>query len=67
MCWKSNAVDNYGECIIRKATKGWKASICVGKIKINMLKDADNTTLFASNEQKVVELLPQVEMEEAVS
>jgi len=52
----------YGECVIRKATEDWKEGISVGGRTINNLRYADDTTLCASNEQELTELLPRVEM-----
>lgn len=51
----------YGECIIRKATEGWNGGISIGGKKINNLRYADDTTLFADTEEELIILLQRVE------
>lgn len=51
----------YGEWIIRKATEDWDGGVSVGGRKISNLRYADDTTLLASTEDEMENLLRRVE------
>lgn len=51
----------YGEYIMRTALEEWDGGISVGGNKISNLRYADDTTLLASSEQEMAELLRRVE------
>lgn len=53
----------YGEYIMRKSLENWDGGIVVGGKKISNLRYADDTTLFASSESELVELIRRVERE----
>ena len=40
----------YGEYIMRNALEGWEGGISVGVVKVNNLRNADDTTIFALSE-----------------
>lgn len=51
----------YGEWIIRKATEKWQGGITLAGKRISNLRYADDTTLLASSEEEMAELLQRVE------
>lgn len=51
----------YGEWIIRRATDEWKGGIAVGGRKLCNLRYADDTTLLATTEEELTELVNRVE------
>lgn len=51
----------YGEYIMRRALDGWDGGIKIGGQKISNLRYADDTTLLASTETEMAELLNRLE------
>lgn len=51
----------YGEYIMRKVCDNWHGGISVGGVKVNNLRYADDTTLFAADEPEMIALLNKVE------
>ena len=51
----------YGEYIMRKALEGWEGGMKIGGMKVSNLRYADDTTLFASTESEMVDLLDRLE------
>lgn len=51
----------YGEWIIRRATEDWNGRVFIEGRKILNLRYADDTTLLASSEQEMLELLRCIE------
>lgn len=51
----------YGEYIMRKSLEEWKGGVRVGGQKISNLRFADDTTLCASSESELEQLLKRVE------
>lgn len=51
----------YGEHIMRQTLDGWEGGIRIGGEKISNLRYADDTTLFASSENEMAELLHKLE------
>lgn len=51
----------YGEHIMRQTLEDWEGGIKIGGVKISNLRYADDTTLFASSENEMAELLRRLE------
>lgn len=52
----------YGEYIIRHTLEGWDGGVKVGGVFISNLRYADDTTLFASTEAEMAELLERLKI-----
>lgn len=51
----------YGEYIMRKTLEDWEGGVKINGVKISNLRYADDTTLFASSEAEMAELLNRLE------
>lgn len=51
----------YWEWILRKVTENWNGGVSIGGKKISNLRYADDTTLLASSEEEIAEILQRIE------
>ncbi|CAK1590841.1 unnamed protein product [Parnassius mnemosyne] len=52
---------------MRRALEGWEGGISIGGVKISNLRYADDTTLFASSEKELAQLLRRLEVESGLA